>query len=299
MARGRPKGSKNRKTVAKQMANLQSVNTVIGKKLNDPFKKMTDVQVVELIRERFDVMHQMSIGATKGAVRGTIISGAPGVGKSHTVEWVLEQAAHKNPAFKSYVAKGALTAVNLYKLLWNYRHEGNVIVLDDADSIFFDNDGLSLLKAALDSGARRRICWLSESNALKADGIDTEMDFNGTLIFITNTDFQRIVDEGKSKLAPHFEAMMNRSIYVDLRLHGRRAVALWVKHIVSKNNILIDKFSLTARQQNECLDYILKNQDKLRTLSIREALKLAQFMRVDPINWERTANIVLLRNDLS
>jgi hypothetical protein len=291
--RGRPKGSKNKSTLKKMLGEMESLT--VNKKVRDKSSKFSDSEIVDMIRERFDVMHQFSVGATHGNVRGMIVSGAPGVGKSHTIEWVMESTALRRPDFKYTVVKGAMTGVNLYKLLWRYRHNGNVIILDDCDSIFFDEDGMSLLKAAVDSGTKRKICWFSESHALKEEGIDTEFEYNGTMIFITNADFQRIVDDGKSKLAPHFEALISRSIYLDLKLQGRRPISLWVKHVVMKNNILKDKLDCSAYEQEQALDYLVENRDKLRTLSIREALKLGQMIKTNPNNWRRVADITLLK----
>jgi hypothetical protein len=285
----------------KMQAQLIAGPTNSPKSVDNSLDHLDDREVVNMVRERFDVMYRFAQGSTQGSIRSLIISGAPGVGKSHTVEWVLESYGNSNPDFKYKFVQGAITPIELYKLLYKYRKEGNVVVLDDTDTIFFDEQGLSILKAALDSGTRRRISWFSNSHDLKDDDgnkIEQQFDYNGTMIFITNTDFQRYVDEGKSKLAPHFEALISRSIYLDLKLRGSRAVSLWVKNIVSRNNILVDRFSLTAQQQNDALDYIIKNRDKMRTLSIREALKLAQMIKSNPTGWEKDANITLLNGDV-
>jgi hypothetical protein len=292
----RPKGSKNKATVQKLKAQLAEGPKARKGKV-DALAKLTDAQVVSAVIDRFNIMYKMGKGSVDGTVRGFIISGAPGVGKTHTIEWLLEQHAIKNPSFRFKVVKGAITAVNLFKILQEYRHPGNVVVLDDVDSIFFDDDGVALLKAALDSGTRRKMAWFSESSALKGgDGkksYDTEFEYNGTMIFITNTDFQRYVTEGKNKLAPHFEALISRSIYLDLKLHGRRAVSLWVDHLVRKNNMLCERFNISAHEQNLALDFIKKNRDRLRTLSLREALKIGQFIATDRANWEVMANVIL------
>ncbi len=298
---GRPKGSKNKSTLAKQLKRLEKASGKSIARIVDPLKKYSDEQIITMIRERFDCVHQMGRGATTGAVRGLIVSGAPGVGKSHTIEWLLENARQKMPDFKYSVIKGTVTAVNLYKQLYHARHERNVLVLDDADGIFFDADGVSLLKAALDSGSSRKISWLSETNALKDDKgnwIDTQFEYKGSMIFLTNIDFQKIIDDGKSKIVCHLEALMNRAIYLDLKLHGRRAVALWIRHITTKSNMLVQQFGLTSLQQKAALDYITDNRDKLRTISLREALKLGQMIKSSPASWRRTADITLLRNEV-
>ena len=75
-------------------------------------------------------------------------------GKSFGVEQVLE----KNNLFDKLaeklrfgIEKGAPAVIGLYKLLYNYSAKGCVLVLDDCDTVLYDETSLNLLKAALDS----------------------------------------------------------------------------------------------------------------------------------------------------
>lgn len=262
----------------------------------DPLAKYTDEQLLEVTRERFDIMYKMAVGSTQGAIRAFIVTGAPGVGKTWTIEYVLEQTAQREPSFRYHVIKGAITPVNLYKQLYKYRKEGEVIVLDDADSIFFNEDGINLLKTALDTGSKRKINWYSETHALKeSNGAETpqEFEYNGTMIFVTNLDFQAYVD-AKNKISPHMAALMSRSIYLDLKIHNRRQVALWVANLIRRNKILID-YGISNYEQEEVIGYINANRDKFRALSIRTALQIAQFMKMDRSTWKRQADVILLK----
>lgn len=269
---------------------------------DDPFKDLTDGRVLRMIHDRFDVMHRMTQGSLNGNVRGFIVSGAPGVGKTFNVETAVENRTEEMgpDKFRSKIIKGAITPIHLYMTLWDYQHEGNVIVLDDADSIFFQDDGVSLLKAALDSSPRRVLTWASESSALKQgpdpdDRIPSTFEYKGTMIFITNTDFQGIVDKGKSKLVPHFEALLSRTMYLDLKIHNRRAIALWVNYLVKTKKILQIHLGLSADQEKQAVDWVLAHKDDLRTLSIREALKVGQLMKANYDSWETDAEVLLLR----
>lgn len=267
---------------------------------NDPFEGLSDGQVLSMIHDRFDVMHRMVQGSLEGAVRGFIVSGAPGVGKTYNVETAVENRHEEMDNFRSTIIKGAITPIHLYMTLYNYQHPGNVIVLDDADSIFFHDDGVSLLKAALDSSPRRILTWASESSALKTgpdpdDRIPSTFEYKGTMIFITNTDFQGIVDKGKSRLTPHMEALLSRSMYLDLKIHNRRAIALWVNYLVKTKKILQVHLGLTEDQEKQAVDWVLEHKDDLRTLSIREALKVGQLMKADYNTWELDAEVLLLK----
>ena len=119
------------------------------------------------------------------------------------------------------------------------------------------------------------------------------------MVFITNTDFQGIVDKGKSKLVPHFEALMSRSMYLDLKVHHRTAVSIWVSYMVHRTNMLVNHYDITKEQQKTAVDWIMENREDMRTLSLRDAMKIGQMMRSEPETWEDTAKIVLLRNKMS
>ena len=253
----------------------------------------TPAQMVTRIAERFTVMYRLTQGVISGAIRAVVVSGAPGTGKSHTINHLLE-TAHDKDTIRFETVHGAVTAVNLYKLLYKYRAANDIILLDDADGIFDDVDAMNLLKAALDTSTVRKLSWLSESAALKADNIDTSFVYEGAIIFITNTDFQGIVDYGKGKLAPHFSALMSRSIYLDLKLHTTEELLAWCCHMVDKNGIL-RQHGLDRSQELDAIDWLKRNAHECRDLSIRTLLKIAGFMKTDMTNWEVFANVTLLR----
>lgn len=256
-------------------------------------ENISPAERVARIAERFTVLWQLTNGVATGAIRSMIVSGAPGVGKSHTIEELLADYSLKGRVKYRFV-RGTVTPINLYKLLWEYKSQHSVLVLDDSDDIFYDDVGLNLMKAALDTSLERRISYLSESNVLKQEGIDTEMLYEGGMIFITNLDFQAYVDEGKNKLAKHFSALKDRSLYLDLKLHTAEDLVAWIDYMVRKKQILQQMY-LTPEQENMALDYIRKNYKRMRELSIRTALKIGQFMKMDSKGWESTANVLLLR----
>jgi len=281
---------------------LQSRKTDLSAPAHDPWAGMEDNHVLRAIHDRFDVMESLTNGSLRGDVRSLVISGAPGISKTFSVEKALTEHKEKYPnKFQYKVIKGNISPVNLYKVLYDYQRQRNVVVLDDADSIFFDDDGVAILKAALDSTPHRWISWHSESAALKENGeqvYNKEFLYNGSMIFITNTDFQGIVDAGKSKLAPHFEALLSRSMYLDLKVHDRRAIAIWVNYLIQVKNILVNHFDITKDQQRTAVDWLVEHRDDLRTLSIRDAMKIGQMMKADPSGWEKTAKILLLKTEM-
>ena len=253
---------------------------------------MTDAELLTDVQDRFATLEELTRGAIDGTVRAVTVSGAPGVGKTYTVERILE-AAGETRNTKYEVVHGAISPVNLYKLGYRNRHSGSVVVLDDADSIFQDEEALNILKALCDSSPVRRVSWLKESHALKAEDIPTTYEFHGAFIFITNLDFQYYVDMGGNKYAQHFEAIMSRSLYLDLRLHTRKALGTWVQFVATENKILARE-GLPDPVAADVLQFVMEHRERLRELSLRTVLKLAQLAKSNR-NWKARAKTLLTR----
>jgi len=252
----------------------------------------TDAAILTDLKERFDILSTLTKGAVNKNIRSITVTGAPGVGKTYTVEQILEHAKEqKNIAFE--IIKGAISAVNLYKAAYRNRKAGSVIVLDDADSIFNDEDALNILKVLCDSSAVRRVSWLKESQALISEDIPQSFEFNGAMIFISNLDFQKFVDEGRNKYSQHFEALMSRSMYLDLRLHSRNELGVWIEHVAHAGQIF-RREGLTDEQGKAVLSFLRTNRENLRELSLRTLLKTSQLVKTNT-NWERMARILLTK----
>lgn len=252
----------------------------------------SDAEILQDLKDRFEILGVLTQGAVSKNVRAVTVTGAPGVGKTYTVERILSTAKEqKNTQYE--IVRGAISAVNLYKLAYRNRKAGNVIVLDDADSIFNDEDALNILKALCDSSEVRKVSWMKESNALKEDDIPQSFEFNGSILFISNLDFQRYVDEGKNKYTAHFEAIMSRSLYLDLRLHTRNELAVWIEHVATAGN-LFRREGLTDAQGKAVLSFLKTNRDSLRELSLRTLIKAAQIVKSHN-NWQKVATVLLLK----
>ena len=163
-------------------------NTVEFKK--PVVKQESDEEAMDRIANRFAVLDEMSSACISGDIRAMIVAGPPGVGKSYGVERQMEKAsmfdkiAGKRVRYE--VVKGAMTALGLYAQLYKFSDKKNVLVFDDCDSVFADDLSLNILKAALDSGKTRKICWNSDSRLLRDEGIPNSFQFHGSAIFITN-----------------------------------------------------------------------------------------------------------------
>jgi hypothetical protein len=284
----REKGRRGRPSKAETAAKIALLKA--SRRTNETF-----TQRVERISERFTVMYRLIQGVIQGVIRSLIISGAPGTGKSHTTRQLLESAGDAG-LIKFKFISGKISAVDLFKWMQKYKEKKDVILLDDADSVYDDEDAMNILKAGLDTTHVRKISWLAESNALKSEGLALEFVYEGSMIFITNKDFQSIVDFEKNKMVPHFAALMSRSIYLDTQLHDSADLLAWTEHMVLNNHILVQD-GLSEKQEKNAVEWMKKNADNLREISIRTLKKLGGFMLTAPedTSWEAFARVTLLR----
>lgn len=255
--------------------------------------KRSDSEILSDLVTRFEVLTKLTVGSVNRNIRSAVITGAPGVGKTYTVERVLN-LARDSQGTQFEIVRGAISPVEMYKLGYRMRAPGNVVVIDDADSVFGEEDSLNILKALCDSNKTRTVSWLKDSNTIKQDDVPNQYEFHGALLFISNLNFQEYIDAGKNKLVPHFEALMSRSLYLDLRLHTRDEISVWVKHVATKGKMLQTE-GLTPAQGNEVLDFISENRDSLRDLSLRTVQKLSQMVRSDK-DWKTMARVLLLKH---
>jgi len=248
-----------------------------------------DAEVLKDLIKRFGMLDKLTRGCISNDIRGMIVVGAPGVGKTFTVESILENT----PDLKYEIVKGGLSAVELYKMGYRNRRPGSVVIIDDADSIFSDEEGLSILKAMCDSSSTRRVSWMKDSSTLREDDVPQTYDFQGSFIFISNIDFQRYIDTGGNKYVVHFEALMSRSLYLDLRVHDRQAISLWVEHVATHGKMFA-KENVSEAVGRDILAFLKKNRDDLREYSLRTAVKLCGLAKSHH-DWKDMAQVLLCR----
>ena len=256
----------------------------------------TDEEVIARIGERFDILDQMTKATIAGDVRAMIVVGPPGVGKSYGVEKQLEHSGLfdqlSGRRVKYEIIKGAMTPIGLYCTLYKHSDKNNVLVFDDCDSVFQDDLSLNILKAALDSGKKRRIYWNSDSAMLRREGVPDMFDFKGSCIFITNLQFQNLKSK---KLQDHLEALQSRCHFLDLTLNTMRDRFLRIKQIYLKGELFAD-YDFTQEQGDEIIGFMDANQSRLREMSLRMALKIADLTKVSGSNWKALAASTCMKN---
>ena len=259
-------------------------------------REETDEETIDRLRERFDMLEDMTKATKKGDVRAMIVSGPPGVGKSHGVEKVLgkhdliREIANDDRPAKYEVIKGAMSAIGLYCKLYKMADKDNVVVFDDCDSIFADELSLNILKAALDSKKNRRICWNTDSFKLRNEGVPDSFNFKGSAIFITNIKFDNVKSK---KMRDHLEALESRCHYIDLTIDTDREKMLRIKQITSDG--MLNEYKLTEEVVEEIVDFVDINKTRLRELSLRTVLKVADLAKAFPNKWEAMAENTVMK----
>ena len=254
----------------------------------------TDAQIIERMRERFTILDDMTQASIDGVVRGMVVTGPPGVGKSFGVEQVLE----KNNLFdkiagnklKFEVIKGASSAIGLYKVLYDNADKNSVLVLDDCDTVLYDETSLNLLKAALDSCKKRKLSWNTDSALLRREGIPDTFEFQGSVIFITNLKFDNV----RGKIKDHLAAIMSRCHYLDLTMDTMREKVLRCKQIVADG--MLNEYQFTQEEQDDLMNFMFENKEKMREISLRMVTKLADLKKsFGTDKWKRTAEVTCMR----
>jgi len=256
-------------------------------------REESDDEVIERIRERFDMLKDMTKAVKKGAVRAMIVSGPPGVGKSHGVEEVLDRydTLETLGGGKKYeVVKGAMSPIGLYVKLYNYKEKDQVLVFDDCDAIFEEPLALNILKAALDSKKKRTIHWNTDSFKLRNEGVPDSFEFKGSAIFITNLDFH---DVKSKKIRSHLEALESRCHYMDLTISTEREKMLRIAQVIRDG--MLDSYKLSDEVKEEIIDFVDINKKRLRELSLRTVLKVADLALAFPSNWEAMAENTVMK----
>ena len=259
-----------------------------------PENNETDEQAIERIAARFSILDEMAEAVSTSKVRAMIVSGPPGIGKSYGVEQALE----KNNMFEDIagskrrfeVVKGAMSAIGLYKKLYEHSGKGHVVCFDDCDAILYDDLALNLLKAALDTGKKRTLHWNTESRTLMAEGMPNSFEFNGGVVFITNIKFDNVKSK---KLQDHLQALQSRCHYLDLTIDSMRDRMLRIRQICGQG--MLEKYAMPKDVEEDLIQFIFENKHKLREISLRMVLKIADLWKMNPEKYKLLAENTCMR----
>lgn len=256
----------------------------------------TEQEAMDRIANRFSILDEMSGACISGDIRAMIVTGPPGVGKSFGVTRQMEKASMfdklSGKKVRFEIVKGTMSAIGLFALLYKYSDRKNVLVFDDCD-IWEDQDAINILKGALDSGKTRRISYNKDSRLLREEGVPNTFDFHGSIIFITNKTFD---SKRATKIQPHLDALQSRSHFLDLTINSERDKMLRIKQVYrdADPGLFVD-YDFTKEQEEMVLDFMWDNHTKLREISLRMTLKIADLVKISPTNWKSLAQATCMR----
>ncbi len=220
-----------------------------------------------------------------------LVTGMAGIGKTYGISKVLNEMIGAEGTKWVHI-KGKLSPVGMYRAFFLNRNK--LIVFDDADSVFANQDTVNMLKAALDSYEKRTISWFSPLtvDVSRLDDIQikelyddieeklsidpgsakikfpNKFNFEGQVIFISNIHASKIDSAVKS-----------RSLTIDITL-SRESV---IKRLQS----ILDKIGgdLPLQDKQDVLDFLAENYKN--ELNIRSFILGCRCKQSGSANWKR------------
>lgn len=238
------------------------------------------------INKRFDFVTKMVDMVANKTIASAIITGQGGLGKSHTVIKALkdkgftdvtdlasfEEGATIRSSKSFRIIKGFSTAKGLYRTLF----EGNnmTLVFDDCDSVLKDPVALNILKGALDSYSDRYISWNSD---MKDDDLPRSFKFEGTVVFISNMELDRID-----------QAIRSRAMCVDLSM--TQAQKIERMEVIAESDEFLPEYDAYTKKM--AIGFIKDIQDKVSNLSLRSLIATVK-IAANGGEWKDLAKYVL------
>ena len=89
------------------------------------------------------------------------------------------------------------------------------------------------------------------------------------------------------------EALESRCHYIDLTIDTEREKMLRIKQITKDG--MLNEYKLSEETVEDIVDYVDINKKKLRELSLRTVLKIADLAKAFPDRWESMAENTVMR----
>ena len=125
---------------------------------------------------------------------------------------------------------------------------------------------------------------------LRNEGVPDSFNFKGSAIFITNIKFDNVKSK---KMRDHLEALESRCHYIDLTIDTDREKMLRIKQITSDG--MLNEYKLSDEVVEEIVDFVDINKTRLRELSLRTVLKVADLAKAFPNRWEAMAENTVMK----
>ena len=262
---------------------LKDLEVAIGRKIKvaydvdssieDNQKKVTEATKKKDPDQAFKEMQGYVKTVLKGLQPGVVLCGAPGIGKTYRVLQQLKAAGYQHGQNLAII-KGKATPRQMYLTLYEYQKKGDMILVDDADSLIgpkAPEDVINILKAALDSTSddEGRLVSYKISGKLVDDEdnpVPKEFYFNGSVIVITNYSVGQIDTAIRSRVFTQSLDFTTEQLL----------------EIIKKLIPAIDPTRLSSQSKMKAYDYLLemsKNGTEME-ISIRSFATCARLFQV-------------------
>jgi hypothetical protein len=240
---------------------------------------------VKYLNETLEDIYEIARRIAAGAFNSLFISGRAGTGKTFSVEKALKDEGLQ--AEQDYtIMSGAVSVIEMYRKLFQYNDK--VLVFDDCDAVFRDENGRNILKAALDTKKVRKISYLKkikdiydplmyendpdgELDAIERGEIPAYFNFTGRVVFISNLPKDKADPDG---------AIRSRSILIDVSPDDAT--------LMERMRVLLpqlEPMELPLKDKEEIFEFMKSSKN----VSMRTFVKAAGFKLAGLPNWKRMA----------
>jgi len=238
------------------------INSVLAKKVPEC---CTPKEVEDALVDHYGSLAEQIKGVAEGRWH-LVVNGPTGSGKTEFVKKVLSAYCKKTPTYNS----GTLSAVMLFKLLYENKRNGDVLVIDDTDSIFESVEAVEVLKAALDTQQAKTVEWNKYSQALSTYGIPSTFKYEGKIIIVTNRHCVRNPQGAKNKVDRMLLPLWSRVMYFAAGLPTRDWEIQSLKMFQKNEEIrCFDDKGIDAKGQKEIIGFVARHQDDFHDVNFR------------------------------
>jgi hypothetical protein len=258
--------------------------------------------ILDDVKNRYQTINKMVsifINNPDAAMRGVLISGDAGFGKTHFTKLGLSEIENIDDV--DYVKGSSITAAAMYCKLYQSKDPGQVLVLDDVDIVHKTsaerNAILDMFKAATEPTTDdRTIEWArADRNTLMKDNdIPNKFVFKGSIVWITNERIEDIAQQAKS----HWNAISSRFRQIPVWLNEQEKL-MYTIHLVEDVDILgkdcnAKEGGYSDDIKKKTIDYIRKNWKSMNDVSPRVSISIADTIENFPNDWETYAEYQFL-----
>jgi hypothetical protein len=253
--------------------------------------------IVKRVINRFQAIQNIAEVFVTGqsAQRGLLISGDAGTGKSYYVQQAFITTGTTKRV--DYQKSKTFTPPALYAKLWENRMPGDVIVFDDCSLESMTGEGFrkwtSWVKGGLELSKDKKMIGYeaASKNALFEElGVESEMDFQGSIIWITNTRFDKLA----KKFGDHWDAVKGRFIPVEVFL-TKEEKFMYTNYLIEEVDMLGKNCEAKEGGYSEeiisnTLEYLSDYYEDFKEITPRIAIKVADTMEMYPNMWKTILN---------